>query len=135
MRARDCFNRPIGSVPGAKVKLVERVSDDNNWTFRLTGRQIETLNLSSYNYLGFAETKSEASRDAAKSIRESSIGTCSSHQEIGTTKLDKELESVVANFLGVESSIVFGMGFATNSSNIPCLVGQVSFFVLCSNLF
>ena len=30
----DCVNRPIASVPGAEIDLIERVSDDYNWTFR-----------------------------------------------------------------------------------------------------
>ncbi|POI32576.1 hypothetical protein CIB84_003672, partial [Bambusicola thoracicus] len=40
--------------------------------------------------------------------------------------LDKhvELENLVAKFLGVEDAMVFGMGFATNSMNIPALVGK-----------
>uniref|UniRef100_A0A4W5NMJ0 Serine palmitoyltransferase, long chain base subunit 2a n=1 Tax=Hucho hucho TaxID=62062 RepID=A0A4W5NMJ0_9TELE len=33
MRIRDSWNRPICSVPGAKVDLLERVSPDYNWTF------------------------------------------------------------------------------------------------------
>ena len=33
-RIRDCWNRPIGSTPGAYTDLVDRVSDDYNWTFR-----------------------------------------------------------------------------------------------------
>ena len=33
-RVRDCWNRPIGSTPGAYTDLVDRVSDDYNWTFR-----------------------------------------------------------------------------------------------------
>uniref|UniRef100_A0A669DWN7 Serine palmitoyltransferase, long chain base subunit 2b n=1 Tax=Oreochromis niloticus TaxID=8128 RepID=A0A669DWN7_ORENI len=33
MRIRDNWNRPICSVPGAKVDLVERVTRDYNWTF------------------------------------------------------------------------------------------------------
>lgn len=37
-----------------------------------------------------------------------------------------ELENTVAQFLGVESALAFGMGFATNSMNIPALVGKVS---------
>ena len=32
-RVRDCWNRPIASVPGAHVDVVDRVSDDYNWTF------------------------------------------------------------------------------------------------------
>lgn len=33
-----------------------------------------------------------------------------------------ELEQYTASFLGTESAMVFGMGFATNSMNIPALV-------------
>ncbi|MEQ2277820.1 hypothetical protein XENORESO_008200 [Xenotaenia resolanae] len=33
MRIRDSWNRPICSVPGAKMDLMERVSHDYNWTF------------------------------------------------------------------------------------------------------
>ena len=33
MRIRDNWNRPICSVPGAKMDVVERVSHDYNWTF------------------------------------------------------------------------------------------------------
>ena len=41
--------------------------------------------------------------------------------------LDKheEMEKLVATFLGVESAMTFGMGFATNSMNIPALMGKV----------
>lgn len=37
----------------------------------------------------------------------------------------EELEELVARFLGVESAMAYGMGFATNSMNIPALVGKV----------
>ena len=33
-RVRDCWNRPICSVPGAEVDVMERRSDDNGWSFR-----------------------------------------------------------------------------------------------------
>ena len=50
-----------------------------------------------------------------------------------------ELESLVAEFLGVDAAIVFGMGFATNSMNIPILVRKVCiklpFFVRINILF
>lgn len=41
--------------------------------------------------------------------------------------LDKHevLEKLTASFLGVEAAMAFGMGFATNSMNIPALVGKV----------
>lgn len=31
----------------------------------------------------------------------------------------------MASFLGVEAAMAYGMGFATNSMNIPALVGKV----------
>lgn len=37
----------------------------------------------------------------------------------------RTLESMMAEFLGVEDCIAFGMGFATNALNIPVLVGKV----------
>ena len=35
----------------------------------------------------------------------------------------------MANFLGVESCITFGMGFSTNANNIPCLVNKDSLII------
>lgn len=32
-RIRDCWNRPICSVPGAEVVLKDRVTHDYGWTF------------------------------------------------------------------------------------------------------
>lgn len=43
----------------------------------------------------------------------------------GNLDRHEELEELVAKFLGVESAMAFGMGFATNSMNIPALVGKV----------
>ena len=40
-------------------------------------------------------------------------------------KIHKELEELVARFVGKEAAMTFGMGFATNSMNIPTLVGKV----------
>lgn len=34
-RIRDCFNRPICSVPGAEVTLKDRITKDHCWTFEL----------------------------------------------------------------------------------------------------
>lgn len=44
---------------------------------------------------------------------------------VGNLSIHEELDQLVANFLGVESSMTYGMGFATNSMNIPALVGKV----------
>ena len=47
---------------------------------------------------------------------------CSSRREVGTIPMHSELEKLTAQFLGVEDAIVFGMGFATNSLNLPTLI-------------
>lgn len=54
----------------------------------------------------------------------------------GNLDIHEELEQLVARFLGVESSMAFGMGFATNSMNIPALTGKVTAFLtsFCSRL-
>jgi 7-keto-8-aminopelargonate synthetase-like enzyme len=43
----------------------------------------------------------------------------------GTLDLHTELEELVAEYIGKEAALTFGMGFATNSTNIPILVGKV----------
>ena len=43
---------------------------------------------------------------------------------MGTLKIQKNLENLLTNFLGTESAVTFGMGFATNSVNIPALVDK-----------
>ena len=42
----------------------------------------------------------------------------------GTLHIHDELEALVARFLNKPAAIAFGMGFATNSTNIPTLVGK-----------
>lgn len=44
---------------------------------------------------------------------------------VGNLDRHEELEKLTARFLGVESAMAFGMGFATNSMNIPALAGKV----------
>ncbi|XP_026210518.1 serine palmitoyltransferase 3 isoform X1 [Anabas testudineus] len=125
MRVRDNWNRPICSLPGPVFDLMERVSDDYNWTFRLTGRTIHNvINVGSYNYLGFAENNADFLKTVADTTCQFGVGVCSTRQEMGNLSIHEELEKLVANFLGVESSMTFGMGFATNSMNIPALVGK-----------
>ncbi|XP_027696240.1 serine palmitoyltransferase 3 isoform X1 [Vombatus ursinus] len=125
MRIRDNWNRPICSVPGPTFDVMERVTDDYNWTFKFTGRIIQdVINVGSYNYLGFAENSNESLTTVRNVLKKYGVGVCSSRQEMGNTDKLEELEDLVAQFLGVEAAMVFGMGFATNSMNIPALVGK-----------
>ncbi|CAF0836525.1 unnamed protein product, partial [Didymodactylos carnosus] len=123
-RVRDIFNRPIGSVASSEFDLVERVSDDYNWTYRYTGNKIRAINLGSYNYLGFAEKDGPCATAAINSIKSYGSALCSTRSELGTQSYHIELETLLAEYLGVESCIAFGMGFATNALNIPALVSK-----------
>ncbi|XP_004083402.1 serine palmitoyltransferase 2 [Oryzias latipes] len=125
MRIRDNWNRPICSVPGAKVDLVERVTHNYNWTFEHTGKVVkDVINMGSYNYLGFAENTGACASAAIETTHAYGVGVASTRCEIGNLDIHEELEQLVARFLGVESSMAFGMGFATNSMNIPPLTGK-----------
>uniref|UniRef100_A0A8C8HU65 serine C-palmitoyltransferase n=1 Tax=Oncorhynchus tshawytscha TaxID=74940 RepID=A0A8C8HU65_ONCTS len=125
MRIRDNWNRPICSVPGAKMDLLERASKDYNWTFQHTGKLVkDVINMGSYNYLGFAENTGRCADAATESTHHYGVGVGSTRYEMGNLDIHEELEQLVARFLGVESSMAFGMGFATNSMNIPALAGK-----------
>lgn len=123
-RVRHCFNRPICSAPGAELTLKERYTEDYNWTFRFTGEKRRCVNLGSYNYLGFAEGEGGSTyHDVVAATRKYGLAMCSSRAELGSTPLHQELEATTAQFLGVESAIVVGMGFATNTLMLPGLLG------------
>ncbi|XP_076874265.1 serine palmitoyltransferase 2b isoform X2 [Brachyhypopomus gauderio] len=125
MRIRDNWNRPICSVPGAKMDVVERVTHDYNWTFEHTGMVLKNvINMGSYNYLGFAENSGPCADASAEATMKYGVGVSGCRHEIGNLDKHEELEKLVARFLGVESSMAFGMGFATNSMNIPALAGK-----------
>ena len=66
-------------------------------------------------FSGFAENNGPSARSAIQSVKENGVASSSSRQELGTLACQKKLESLIAKFLGVEASLTFGMGFATNS--------------------
>ncbi|KAI9208615.1 pyridoxal phosphate-dependent transferase [Polychytrium aggregatum] len=123
-RICDCFNRPITGVPGRTVTLLERVSRNYNRSFQLTGKTIEALNVSSYNYLGFAQNEGPCADAVEASIKQLGVSTCSPRLEGGTLELHQETEALVARFMGQEASMIVSMGFATNSTCLPALVGK-----------
>jgi serine palmitoyltransferase len=151
-RIQDCFNRPIASSPGATIQVLERVSDDANKTMSLLGtlddldndRQRKAysegsnfvevsggrvarscLNLGSYNYLGFADDWQITCRnDVLASLQDLPVSNSSCRNEFGTTRLHKEVEEIVARFLGKEDALALNMGFNTNSTTIPALMGR-----------
>ncbi|KAI9485720.1 MAG: pyridoxal phosphate-dependent transferase [Benjaminiella poitrasii] len=124
VRIRDCFNRPITGVASRTVKLLDRVSENFNRTFKLTGTTTEALNFASYNYLGFSDNYGPCADSVEQTVQEFGITAASPRAETGTTKHIQDLEKMVARFVGKEDALCVSMGFATNSTTIPSLVGK-----------
>lgn len=124
LRINDCFRRPVTGVPGRFITLLDRTSDDFNLSFKLTGTTTETLNMSSYNYLGFAQADGECADAAETSIRKYGISFCSPRADVGTSELHLDVERQVAAFVGKEAATIHSMGFVTNASVFPALVGK-----------
>ena len=132
-RIRDCWNRPVSGLPSTNITVLERDSVDYNQTMFLTGTERVLINLSSYNYLGFAENSGYCFEKVQSSFQDgislASPRSCLSHD------LQLLTEERVASFLGCEAAVVFSMGFATNSTTIPALVGEVLLSNLSTILF
>lgn len=124
MRLDDCFARPITGVPGRYITLMDRKSDDYNRTYQYTGTYTETLNMSSYNYLGFAQSEGPCADAVEECVRTYGVSVCSPRGDAGTTDLALEVEREVADFVGKPASMVFSMGFVTNATSFPALVSK-----------
>lgn len=123
-RIHDLWHRPISSSPGAFCDVMDRVGVPLLGPLQLKGTTTRCLNLSSYNYLGFSETKSPVLEKDIETLHKYGVGTCSARVEYGTTDLHCELERTVAEYVGKEAAIVYGMGYGTNSTTIPALVSK-----------
>lgn len=120
----DCFSRPVTGVPGRTIVLLDRHSDDSNVTFKFTGTKTRALNVSSYNYLGFAQARGGCADAVEESIERYGVSALASRLEGGTTDLHVQSEALVARFVGLEDALITSMGFATNSTTLPALVGK-----------
>ena len=124
MRINDCFARPVTGVPGRYITLIDRKSDDHNLHFKLTGTTTETLNMSSYNYLGFAQSEGPCADFVEENIKRYGVTVNSARADVGTSDLHVEVEELIARFVGKESAMVFSMGFGTNATAFPALIGK-----------
>jgi serine palmitoyltransferase len=124
LRIDDCFARPITGVPGRYITLMDRKTEDFNRNYQFTGTYTETLNMSSYNYLGFAQSEGPCADAVEETIKKYGISSTSPRADAGTSDLALEVEDRIAKFVGKPSAMVFSMGFATNSTSFPALVGK-----------
>jgi serine palmitoyltransferase len=124
LRLDDCFARTTVGVPGRYITLLDRKSDDYNHTYQYTGTTTETLNMSSYNYLGFAQSEGPCADLVEESVKKNGISAASPRTMAGTTELHVEVEELTAKFVGTEAAMVFSMGYVTNATTFPTLVGK-----------
>lgn len=104
--------------------LYDRESKDFNKTFQLTGGSTRALNVSSYNYLGFASSSGGCADAVEASLRKYGPSGSGARHDGSTLDLHVQCEKLVAKFCGAEAAMVSSMGFATNSTTIPALVGK-----------
>ncbi|KAL2024672.1 hypothetical protein VTK56DRAFT_6873 [Thermocarpiscus australiensis] len=123
-RIDDCFARPTTGVPGRYITLMDRKSDDFNRSYKFTGTYTQTLNVSSYNYLGFAQSEGPCADAVEECVRKYGLSFCSPRADAGTSDLALEVEREVAQFVGKPAAMVFSMGFVTNSGSFPALVSK-----------
>ncbi|KAH9474590.1 Serine palmitoyltransferase 2 [Psilocybe cubensis] len=123
-RMDECFSQPVTGVAGRTILLLDRYSPDYNHTQILTGTRTRALNISSYNYLGFAQARGPCADAVEESIKRYGISSLGARLDAGTTDLHVVSEALVAKFVGMEDALISSMGFATNSTYIPALVGK-----------
>jgi len=123
-RIDDCFSHPVTGVPGRTIQTYDRSSTDGNLTYRYSGETTRALNISSYNYLGFAQATGGCADAVAEGVRRYGVSAGGSRLDGGTLDLHVQAEALVARFLGHEDAMVVSMGFATNSTTLPALVGK-----------
>ncbi|KAF9078494.1 serine palmitoyltransferase 2 [Rhodocollybia butyracea] len=124
LRMNECFNQPVTGVAGRTIQILDRYSPDYNHTQISLGTISRALNISSYNYLGFAQAQGGVADAVEVGMKLYGVTTCGSRLTGGSSDLHTATETLVAKFLGTEDSLITSMGFATNSTIIPALVSK-----------
>ncbi|ADM11523.1 serine palmitoyl transferase subunit 2 [Encephalitozoon intestinalis ATCC 50506] len=120
-RFQDCWENPISGVPGRYITVLERIIEDSNESFRLTGKKLKLLNLGSYNYLGFSNNEGSIVEKVVEVVHKYPLVLTAPAREVGSYDIIRELEEEMASFLHQEDCMVFSIGYGTNSSNIPVI--------------
>ncbi|GAA5907029.1 hypothetical protein JCM8208_004494 [Rhodotorula glutinis] len=122
LRLEDCFARPVTGVASRTAICLDRTPTNHFHDFVFTGETTQALNVSSYNYLGFAQSRGPCADEAEMIVREMGVSLHGARNDVGTSALHIQSERLVAEFLGVEDSMIVSMGFATNSTTLPALM-------------
>jgi len=123
----DPWNRPITGPANNQITVLNRQwrkKEVKGQVLEMTGDKRQCINLSSYNYLGFAVLPPDRRTLVDEALDNYGSSMASSALNSGFTKAHKKLEKTVAEFLGVEAALCFGMGWGTNATALPALVGK-----------
>lgn len=127
-RIADCWNRPVVGFPGKVTYIQERISEDHNSTFNITGNILRTLNFGSYNYLGFGNRNDRIKRAVLEAVDKHDLNHPYPSIDNGPYPLVRELEREMADFIGTEDCIVHSMGFGTNTWTLSALLTDALVF-------
>lgn len=114
----------------AKAKGVypyfREISSDQDTEVLMNGRKV--LMLGSNSYLGL--TNHPKIKEAAKAaIDKYGTGCAGSPFLNGTLDIHKQLEQILADFLGKDGVMLFSAGFQANSGVIPCVTGRGDYVI------
>lgn len=122
-RIDNCFERPVTGVCGRTVLTLDRETKDYCRTFQMTGGKTRALNVSAYNYLGFAQSRGQCADNVQLGLDMYGITSGGTRLGAGYLDLQQQTEKMVACFLNQEDALVVSMGYATNSTTIPAISG------------
>ena len=123
----DCFNRPILGAPTNHITIGLREEVPIETTKHLVlkpGATREAINFGSYNYLGFGGPHPVTTANIINTLKTTGSNVSGFASERGISNEQEKLESMIAEFLHKDAAVVVPMGFATNSTLIPILVGK-----------
>ena len=127
-RIDDLFARPIHGAPGRYTRCFDRIRL-RRLNYHYTGNLSECLNLSSYNYLGFGQSKG-ACTDCALDWTDK-YGTANGTPLLysGANDYIAACEKRTAEFVGQESALVVSQGYGTNGSLFASLLDENSLII------
>lgn len=127
-RIDDLFARPIHGAPGRYTKCFDRVKL-RRLNYCYTGSTSECLNLSSYNYLGFGQSKGACTDCALDWIEKYGTTNGTPFSYGGANDYIAACEKKTAEFVGQESALVVSQGYGTNGALFASLLDENSLII------
>lgn len=109
---------PMSDLEKRTLESVPVIYGQNGAHARVAPGGKPVLNLAVYDWLGFVEND-EIKNVAIDTLHEYGVGSCGPMGFYGTIDVHTTFEQDVAEFLNVESAIIYAQGFSAVSSAIP----------------